>query len=89
MNATNKPEKKVNAGTIQVTIWSNKAEKGEYKTISFDKRYKDKQSGEWKSTNSMRINDIPKAIAALSKAYEYLVIKENDEQPNIDEEIVM
>jgi len=28
---------------------------------------------EWKTTYSLDINEIPKAILALSKAYEYLV----------------
>lgn len=78
-----KPEKKINAGAIQVSVWKNKAESGEYKTVSFDRRYKDKQTGEWKSTNSLRVGDVPKAIAALSKAYEYLIIKEDSF--NVDE----
>ena len=89
----NKPEKRVSAGAIQASVWRNEIQKdgkiSEYKTISFDRRYKDKKTGEWKSTNSMRITDLPKAIAVLSKVYEYLVIKENDDISIIDEEIVM
>ena len=55
--------------------------------------YTDKD-GNWKSTNSMRINDLPKAALVLNKAYEYLVIKQDaplsgEEVPVNEEEIVM
>ena len=76
----NKPEKTIRAGAIAVTIWNNTAQNKEglvtqYNNITFERRYKDK-TGEWKSTNALRINDLPKAQAALQKAYEYLVFKE-------------
>jgi hypothetical protein len=45
------------------------------KKVSFQKRYKD-SDGEWKNTYSLDVNDIPKAILALSKAYEYIVLSE-------------
>ena len=50
--------------------------------MSFQKRYKD-PDGEWKTTHNLDINEIPKAILALSKAYEYLVLGNGaDESPN-------
>ncbi len=80
MEKINRPEKKIRAGAIHVTIWNNEFEKNgelsEFKTISFDRNYKDK-NGDWKSTNLLRINDIPKAVAALNKAYETLILKDN------------
>ncbi len=88
----NQPEKKINAGAIQVSVWKNQTQKdgktSEYKTVSFDRRYKDKQTGEWKSTNSLRVNDIPKAITALTKAYEHLIIKEGNDNA-YTEEVIM
>lgn len=86
----NKPEKRINAGSIQIAVWKNQIIKdgktAEYKTITFDRRYKDKQTDEWKSTNSLRINDIPKAILALSKIYEYLIIKNENENIHINQD---
>jgi hypothetical protein len=41
------------------------------KTV-FQKRYKG-QDGQWQSTSSLDVNDIPKAILALTKAYDYLI----------------
>jgi hypothetical protein len=78
----NMPEKKFSTGAISATIWNNKAvqqKTGEavaYKTISLQRRYQDKQ-GEWKSTNYLRLNDLPRAALVLNKAYEYLLLKES------------
>ncbi len=76
------PEIKFSTGALQVTVWNNEGlsktgEKTEFKTVSFGRRYKDK-NGEWKSTNSLRINDLPKAVMLLNKAFEHLVLKNQD-----------
>lgn len=72
------PIKKFAAGGIQVAIWENEGKQGgKFNTVSFDRRYKDKND-EWKSSSSLRLNDLPKAILALQKAYEYLVLKGED-----------
>lgn len=79
-HATNAPEKKFRAGTISATVWSNKiqtrtGEDGEYHTISLERNYTDKE-GKWHTTNSMRVNDLPRAMIVLQKAYEYSVLQE-------------
>jgi hypothetical protein len=81
------PLKRFQSGAISVTIWENEnlSPEGQvqsYKSVSFERRYKDK-NGEWKSTNSLRVNDLPKASLILSKAYEYLVLtgEDHDETP--------
>ncbi len=76
----NMPEKKFRAGAISATIWQNKGQSKEgseveYKTISIERNYTDKE-GKWQSTNSFRTNDLPKAKVLLEKAYEYLILKE-------------
>ena len=91
----NAPEKKFSTGVISATIWKNsgtskKGEPVEFKTISLQRRYTD-EKGEWNSTSSLRINDLPKASLVLNKAYEYLVLKElvdSLESAEISEEIV-
>lgn len=72
----NMPEIKFDAGAIVATVWKNKANsgEGEFKTVGFERRYKDKD-GKWKNSNTLRINDLPKAIMVLQKAYEYLTLK--------------
>lgn len=77
-----RPETKFKAGALSATIWKNagKSKDGqdtEYFSISIDRNYTDK-AGIWKSTNSLRVNDLPKAALVLKKAYEYIVLKEMD-----------
>ncbi|MBI2573359.1 hypothetical protein HYV86_05845 [Candidatus Woesearchaeota archaeon] len=79
-HASNTPEKKFRAGAITATVWANKiqnktGEEGEYHTISLERNYTDKD-GKWHSTNSMRVNDLPRALIVLQKAYEYSVLQE-------------
>jgi hypothetical protein len=91
----NTPEKKFSTGVISATIWKNsgtskKGEPVEFRTISLQRRYTDKD-GNWQSTNSLRINDLPKATLVLNKAYEYIVLKEQADSSDtneISEEIV-
>ncbi|MEM2121182.1 MAG: hypothetical protein QXU20_00800 [Candidatus Woesearchaeota archaeon] len=75
-----KPETKLRAGSIEVTIWNNKTtnkngEEKSYKTITAQRIYKAKD-GTWKNTNSYKIRDIPYLVALLNKAYENLVLRE-------------
>lgn len=79
---TNMPEKKFRAGAISATVWKNQTERDgkvvEYKTVSFERNYQDKQ-GEWNTTNSLRVNDLPRASLVLQKAYEYIALKDISE----------
>lgn len=79
----NIPEKKFSAGGLNATVWQNQGKNKEgldvsYRTVTFQRRYKDK-NGEWQSTSTLRINDLPKASLILEKAYEYLVMKDMQE----------
>ncbi|MBU1974993.1 MAG: hypothetical protein KKG59_01165 [Nanoarchaeota archaeon] len=74
----NLPEKKFRAGPIAATIWENEATNKEgkkvaYKSVSFERSYKD-ANDEWKTTHSLRMNDLPKARLVLEKAFEYLAL---------------
>jgi len=75
----NMPMKKFSAGAISVSIWQNSGEKDgrqyEYSSMSVDRAYKDKE-GNWQHTGQLRTGDLPKAMVVLSKAYEFLVLKE-------------
>lgn len=74
------PVKKFQAGGVQVAVWENDSPKGnnlKFNTVSIERRYKSKDD-QWKSTSSMNVNDIPKAILSLQKAYEYLALKDSD-----------
>ena len=77
-----KPEVSFKVGAVRASIFRNEIQHAG-QTISIGKvvlevRYRDK-SGEWKSTHSMSANEVPKAILALQKAYEYLMTKKPEE----------
>ncbi len=69
----NQPADRVKAGGIEVTIWDNGKIFG--KTVTIQRNYKDKQE-QWQKTNSLKVNDIHKAVLALQKAYEKIVVKQ-------------
>ena len=83
MNETkNMPEKRFSTGAVAATVWQNagKSRNGEaisYRTVSLQRRYKDK-NGVWQTANSLRVNDLPKAALVLQKAYEYVVLREQE-----------
>ena len=74
-----KPEKVFKVGACQAAIFVNEVEKdGKVMTlpkVSLQVRFRDKR-GEWKGTSSLSVNDLPKAILALQKAYDYLTSRE-------------
>ncbi len=75
----NQPEKKFVAGSVSATIWKNTSQKDgqdfSFETISLARNFKDK-NGDWQSTGTFRLNDLPKAELVLKKAYEFLAIGE-------------
>ncbi|MCX8158499.1 MAG: hypothetical protein N3D73_02415 [Candidatus Diapherotrites archaeon] len=81
------PVRKFRVGSISVAIWQNDSKDGnKFYSVTLDRRYKDKD-GSWKSSNNLGINDLPKAILALQKAYEFVLFKEPELQEDINEDI--
>ncbi len=72
--AKEKLPKHVRVGGVEVAVWQNALESG-FATVTLHRNYKDKNDN-WQKTQSLRVSDIPKAVLALQKAYELLVVKE-------------
>jgi len=51
------PAAKVSFGSVQASIWRNSSERGDYYTVTFDRRYQDKDD-QWKSSNSYGPTDL-------------------------------
>jgi len=86
MEEKQKPNKKFKAGAVSAAVWANEMKDRQGKrfsvyTVAFERNYKDRD-GNWKSTNSMRINDIPKLQLVAHEAYEYLVRKGSEDNGN-------
>ena len=69
------PEITFRHGLCSASIYEQEFERGEEKftvrSVSFQRSYLDKD-GNWQQTNSLKVNDIPKAIICLQKSYEFL-----------------
>lgn len=70
------PERIFKMGAVRASVFANPLHR-DGQTIALRKvvlevRYKDRH-GKWQGTNTLSINDLPKAIAALQQAYEYLL----------------
>ncbi|MBS3119405.1 hypothetical protein J4475_01125 [Candidatus Woesearchaeota archaeon] len=72
------PEKKFRIGPVSATVWKNQGQKGSFSTVQLQRGYKDAKDV-WQNTNSLRVSDLPRAVLALNKAYEYLALKQQDE----------
>ena len=75
-----RPEKEFKVGAVRAAIWTNirQAPGGQdFKShkVLIERVYRDNQ-GNFQNTGSLDLNDIPKAILALKKAYEYLTLKD-------------
>ena len=71
-----KPEAKFKFGAISASVWrrnhtTKDGHSFEVRQVSLDRTYKD-ASGDWQSTNTFRVNDLPKAVTVLVEAYRYL-----------------
>jgi len=79
-----KPEKVFKAGAVRASVFLNTFERNgqtvPVRKVVIEVRYRDK-SGEWKGTNSLSLNELPKAATVLQKAYEYLLSDECKDQP--------
>ena len=82
---TNKPEITFRAGGISAAVWLNtrqmKGQSVQDRTVVIKRSYKDNKN-EWKNSNSLRANDLPKAAICINKAYEYLVTKSEETSGN-------
>ncbi|UCG11005.1 MAG: hypothetical protein JSU72_10550 [Deltaproteobacteria bacterium] len=75
---SNQPEKVFQHGALKAAIFANEHEKNgqnfTVKRVSFQKLYRDRE-GNLKTTSSLEVNDLPKAVLVLQKAYEYLTVR--------------
>jgi hypothetical protein len=79
---SNKPEKTFQNGAVRAAIFSNEHEKDGQsftkKRVSLQRVYRDKD-GMFKTTTSLEVKDLPKAILVLQKAFDYLTVRHDPE----------
>jgi len=78
-----KPETQFRAGNVSASIFVNEYEDKEILNVVLQKSYK--KDGKWENTGSLGINDIPKAMLVLDKAYEYGLTRKQEKKEDINE----
>ena len=90
------PVAKFKAGQVSAALWENSIQT-QGRTVKIlkatvQRRYKDKDSGEWKSSTSFSRNEIPLAIHCLQKAFERIIESQNQgsgDSNNVVEEPIL
>lgn len=85
---SNKPIKRFSQGLLNVAIWKNIGTNrygGEsvFHTVSISRGYKDK-NGEFKSSNSLRPEDLPVVRELIAQAEKFL----NEPEPELEDEML-
>ena len=86
-----KPEKTFKVGPVRASVFRNPIQQNGRNIllpkVVIEVRYKDK-TGVWKGTNSLSLNDLPKAVVALQSAYSYLLENKGptESDPDLDTE---
>jgi hypothetical protein len=82
-----KPEIVFKVGPVRASVFQNTYQKNgkdfPLPKVVLEVRYKDK-NGQWQGTNSFSLNELPKAILALQKTFEFLTTRHeaNPGQPD-------
>ena len=86
-----KPETVFKVGAVRASVFRNIIVKNGQSfplpKVVIEVRYKD-NTGQWQGTNSLSLNEIPKAILALQKAFEYLMEHKEPEVPEDRKSVV-
>ena len=86
------PVAKFRAGQVSAALWQNDIQvKGQTVKVlkaTVQRRYKDKDSGEWKSSMSFSRNEIPLAIYCLQRAFEKIIEAQNGSSDNGNNNVV-
>ncbi len=71
-----KPIKTLRIGTISLSAWENQGEENKvFHTFTFQRSYKDKDEN-WKQTQQLRLEDLPKLKILMEEMYKQISLKE-------------
>ena len=81
-----KPEKTFRIGLVSASVFVNEVEseggKRRFRSVNLQRRYRDEQ-GEWKSTSSFGLAELPQAITVLDLALKHVASEEAEGNESI------
>jgi len=82
MPEDNKPVKKFRAGRVTAAVFRHEHTKDDRQVVSHsvnvELRYRDKKTGEWKSSAFFYADDLPRLELVAKKAFEFIVLDNKD-----------
>jgi hypothetical protein len=80
------PFKTFRAGRMSVALWRNEVEQDDRIFVQYSlriqKRYRDKQTNEWKTAEYLYPTDLPHLIICAQKVFEFISLTEVDNDDN-------
>jgi hypothetical protein len=77
-----KPERVFRIGPVSASVFVNETEseggKRRFRSVNLQRRYRDSSDGEWKSSSSFGLAELPQAMAVLDLALKHLASEEGD-----------
>ena len=89
-NTEKKPPIKVfRCGPVKAAVWlktlTRDGQKIQVHSVSLQKSYRDKDSGEWKNTDRLYLDDLPRAAMVLTEAWRHYGVSTNEPRAQSDE----
>ena len=79
-----RPIRVFRCGGARAAVWAGTVKKNgkdvDVRRIRIQKSYKDKDTGEWKNTDWLFLEDLPKIVAVAAEAYRYFRV--SSEEPD-------
>ena len=75
METKNLPKKTYKAGLLSISLWENEFENRKNTSITFQKAYKEESSDEWKHTQNLNVNDLPKLRVLIDEVYKEEILR--------------
>ena len=82
-----KPERTFRIGLVSASVFVNEVEaeggKRRFRSVNLQRRYRDSSDGEWKSTSSFGLAELPQAQAVLDLALKHVASEEAEGNESI------
>lgn len=81
MASKQKPVHEIRLGAVKAAIWENETQNGTRHNVTVSRLYKDKDSGEWKYSDSFGRDDLPllAKVADLCHTWIFQTTQKNDD----------
>ena len=81
------PVKEFRVGGFSAAIWRNETNKDGRTIVQHSvrarKRFRDRATGEWRESDYLFAEDIPRLQLVLAKAYEFIALKESEDDSDL------